>query len=117
MPMGKLEMLCDIIIEQNMAINSAITRKTINWGMVAAYNEDVVRKIQKLRNKIQNELKAKTKIIEPKAKTNIPVKSRRETEQDDKYEKLVKRMNKYKDDKIRQQMEDEHDGLISRLNR
>ena len=38
--------------EQNMAINSAITRKPINWGMVAAYNECVIWKIQKLRNEI-----------------------------------------------------------------
>lgn len=43
-------------------------------------------------------------------------KSRREQEQENEYERLVKRIGQIKDDKLQHIMEDENDELISRLN-
>ena len=65
-----LDKLCEILIEQNVAINSAIERKTINWDMVVEYNKDAIKSIKKLRKKLVNESKAKPNIsvkIEPEA--------------------------------------------------
>lgn len=127
-----LEKLCEIIIEQNMEINSAIKRKTIKWDMVVAANKEAIHKIKKLRKKLQNEpedklnkpVKIETEAKPVTATPNIPVnepsppkKSSKEIEQENEYEKLVQRIAQIKDDKLQQQLEDENDELISRLNR
>ena len=133
MPMNKaLAKLCEIIIEQNMEINSAIKRKTIKWDMVVAANKEAIHKIKKLRKKLQNEpedklnkpVKIETEAKPVTATPNIPVnepsppkKSSKEIEQENEYEKLVQRIAQIKDDKLQQQLEDENDELISRLNR
>ena len=63
MPMNKaLDKLCEILIEQNVAINSAVERKTINWDMVVEYNKDAIKSIKKLRKKLVNESKVKPNI-------------------------------------------------------
>lgn len=65
------ERLCDIPIEQNIEINSAIKRKTINWDMIVACNKEAISKIRKLRKKLVNEFEAqpnKPVKIEPVAK-------------------------------------------------
>ena len=49
-----LDKLREILIEQDVAINSAIERKTINWDMVVEYNKDAIKSIKKLRKKLVN---------------------------------------------------------------
>ena len=133
---ASIEKLCEVLTEQNMEINSAIKRKTIKWELVVSANKNAIRKIKRLQKKLANEPEAKPKKsvkIEPEAKPNIPEnepeaksnisknefkskKSRREQEQENEYERLVKRIAQMKDDKLQQNMEDENDELISKLN-
>lgn len=117
MPLYKaLEKLCNIIMEQNIDINSAIRRKVVNWDMVVAATKETISKIRKLRNKFKNEPEAKSIPARPKISVNepsLPKKSRRETEQENEYKKLLQGVATIKDVKLQQQMEDENDELIS----
>lgn len=87
--------------------------------MVLAYNKNAITAIKQLRKNLVNKLKAKPVTNEPKAK---PVrepkpskKSRKEIEQGSEYQKLVQRVEKFKEDKLQQQMEDENDELVGKL--
>ena len=117
-----IEKLCEILIEQNTSMYKMIKQGTFNKKMLMEQVLSVVSKMLKkmvkivAEAKLNIEAKAKSKksINEPEAK---PKKSRRKTEQDNEYEKLIQRINKINDDKIQHQMEGENDELISRLNR
>ena len=60
---ASIEKLCEILIEQNMEINSAIKRKTIKWELVVSANKNAIRKIKRLQKKLANEPEAKPKKI------------------------------------------------------
>ena len=80
--------------------------------MVLAYNKDAITAIKKLRKNLVNEPKVKPVKNEAKAKPvrepKPPKKSRKEIEQENEYQKLVQRVEKFKEDKLQQQMEDEN---------
>ena len=91
-----LKKLCDILIEQNIAINSAIKRKKKFGGK---WQQRIIR----------------TLLAKPVRQPKPPKKSRKEIEQENEYEKLVQRVKKFKEDKLQQQMEDENDELVDKL--
>lgn len=80
--------------------------------MVLAYNKDAITAIKKLRKNLVNEPKVKSVKNEAKAKPvrepKPPKKKRKEIEQENEYQKLVQRVEKFKEDKLQQQMEDEN---------
>lgn len=114
-----LEKLCDILIEQILPSTALLSGKKFSGDMVLAYNKNAITAIKNLRKNLVNEPKAKPVKNEPKAK---PVcepkpskKSRKEIEQGSEYQKLVQRVEKFKEDKLQQQMENENDELVGKL--
>lgn len=104
MPMcgaNDIEQLCEILINQISAINSAIKHNTINLDMIKCSNKQTIRSLKKLQKKLKNEPEAKpnnglevmpnkTEKVEPEAKP----KNSKKNAADDEYEKLMKRIKK-----------------------
>lgn len=118
-----MEILCDILIEQNLSINKAIKSGKNIRELTLAYNKNAIKAIKSLQKKVMKESKSETKKLtktEPKAKPvmwpiNRPLdesddepinepkpkpKSSKEIEEEHEYNKLMRRFEKFKDDRL-----------------
>ena len=84
-----IEKLCEILIEQNTEIFRMLKKGKFNKKIMMDHAALAVRKIKKIKKMINNEPKAQ-------------LKSKREVENENEYEKLIVQINKLKDDRIQQ---------------